>query len=126
MIVFQNVKYALGFSNIKFANNLSKNHRKALIRPLSNLERVAKDDDVFVKFSSDNDKLKMEVKKSVIKHVTDIPNYAMKHNTGDSVYVSIKSSSVTEFSRFPTLYNLYNSFSHLSNVVTKELQKLAR
>ena len=56
------------------------------------LKQLAEQNDVFIKLSdsklNDPAKINMQVFRRGIDHVCDIPEYALKHDTGDQIYIN--------------------------------------
>ena len=76
------------------------------------LNKVAHHSDVYVRLSSSEKNpgmLTMEILRKKFEHVADVPEYAVKHQTGDSVYVAVEKSLVTkEIKPFDVLKSLKN------------------
>ncbi len=74
---------------IEVSKEYSKHLRKQIkTNPI--LEVVAEKNDVFLKFipSQNLGNTILQIFKRGIDHIADIPAYALKHNTGDQVYIN--------------------------------------
>ena len=65
----------------------------------SELNKIAFDKDVYVRFSDsvkNKGLLEMQILHKGYEHVSDVPEYAVKHQTGDSVYVAVEKLLASE------------------------------
>ena len=88
--MIQKIQSLLGRSNISVSKKFPKEVQKSL-KGMSKVNRLAYKNDLNIRFSpalsGDVNKINMEVSKSRISHVTEVPEIAMKLNTGDSAYI---------------------------------------
>ena len=89
MLSLQNIKFALGQSNVKY----SSKYDKKILPMMKSIESFAKDNDIFVRIFDKKDALMIQVDKNLVKHVAEVPSYAVNNHTGDAVYLSIKESA---------------------------------
>ncbi len=76
------------------------------------LNKAAHKRDVYVRLASSEKNtgmLTMEVLRKKYEHVADVPEYAVKHQTGDSVYVAVEKTIVSQdIKPFDVLQSLKN------------------
>ena len=122
MLSLQNIRYALGQSNVKYSGKLNRK-----ISPMiKSIDSFAKNNDVFVKILDKKDSVYVQVDKSITKHVADIPSYAMKNQTGDSVYIPIRESAGKSLQmKDLDTHNFWITLKNLRNQVNESLNKIA-
>ena len=90
MTIIHSVKSAFGLSRVEFSRGFEKSKRK-LFSDMPKVESLAKEHDVYVKLTpsqENNGRSLVQILKKGISHVADIPEYALKHDTGDQVYIN--------------------------------------
>jgi len=95
----------LGAGNITVSREFSKDMQKSL-RNMRNVNRFAYKNDLAINFSparsGDANKVNMDVSRMRISHVTEVPDVAMKLDTGDRTFINweepIHSSEVSKMS----------------------------
>ena len=101
-------------SRIEFSKEL-KNRGFGYFK--KDLNKAAYHKDVYVRIA-DSEKNRglftMEIFRKRFEHVADVPEYAVKHQTGDSVYVAVEKPLVTEeVSPFSLVESLNNILKYL-------------
>ena len=96
MVSVKSVRSALGLSNIHLSNKFSKVQKRSIQNSdlYEELDKLAGIKGVDVKFKPINKGSQYTdfaiMTKSRYEHITDIQDYAVKHDTGDSVYIAVK------------------------------------
>lgn len=114
------IKYAFGLSNVKISRRLTS-YSKHYLANMPQVEEFAKKNNLYLNFvPSKNKKIasmaEMQVKTSEYKHVSSVPEYAVKNNTGGAVYIPV------EKTLFKT--NVFDSRSEILNKLANFVKDL--
>ena len=89
-MLLHQVSQNFGCSRISISKDYPKNLEK-ILKKSSELKEVAKRDNVYINFSKSEKNTNntiLTILKKKIRHVTEVPEYALENNTGDSIYVN--------------------------------------
>ena len=95
MSIVHSIKYAIGLSNVKASRKLPSMTRD-YVTHMPTFEKYLRRHNLHANFtpleknSADKFIAQMNISKLEYKHVSEIPEYAVKHNTGDAVYIPVK------------------------------------
>ncbi len=95
MSIVHSIKYAIGLSNVKASRQLPRTTRE-YVTHMPTFEKYLKRHNLHVNFTPLEKKqyssyiAQMNVSRTQYKHVSEVPGYAVKRNTGDAVYIPVK------------------------------------
>ena len=74
--------------------SISKDYPKSLgkiLKKSPELKEIAKKDNIYINFSNSEKNTNytlLTILRKKIRHVTEVPEYAIKNNTGDNIYIN--------------------------------------